>query len=112
MTTPSQSTLLDLVQTVSTCATSDVEVVATVAYLINSGRVRHLRGGADRPRHFDWCCSSLGNHHSTDSRQEVGLPAPQCDAPLEGPSKSPTEKDRERISERRTPCHSWIFTRV
>jgi len=39
MATPNRSTLLDVVQTVSTCATSDDEVVATVAYLINSGKV-------------------------------------------------------------------------
>ena len=39
MTTPIRSTLLDVVQTVCTCATSDDEVVATVAYLINSGKV-------------------------------------------------------------------------
>jgi hypothetical protein len=40
MTTPSRTTLLNLVQAVSECAASDDEVVATVAYLINSGRVR------------------------------------------------------------------------
>ena len=39
MTTPIRSTLLDVVQTVCTCATSDDEVVATVAYLINSSKV-------------------------------------------------------------------------
>src|SRR5215471_595413 len=33
-------TLLDLVQTISDYATSDAEVVATVAFLINSGTVR------------------------------------------------------------------------
>jgi hypothetical protein len=33
-------TLLDLIQTVSKCATSDRETLATVAYLINSGKVR------------------------------------------------------------------------
>jgi hypothetical protein len=36
--------LLDLVQTVSDVATSDDETLATVAYLINSGKVR-LCGG-------------------------------------------------------------------
>ena len=40
MATPSKYTLLDLVQTVSNFAISDDEVVATVAYLINSGKVR------------------------------------------------------------------------
>lgn len=35
-----QATLLDLVQTVSQFAKNDDEVVVTVAYLINSGRVR------------------------------------------------------------------------
>jgi hypothetical protein len=35
-----QTTLLDLVQSVSEFANSDEEVVVTVAYLINSGRVR------------------------------------------------------------------------
>jgi len=39
VTTPSQYTLLDLVQTVSAFATSDDEIVAVVAYLINSGQV-------------------------------------------------------------------------
>jgi|GEM_PF-1757326 len=39
MTTPSQSTLLDLVQAVNAYAESEEEVVATVAHLINSGRV-------------------------------------------------------------------------
>jgi hypothetical protein len=33
-------TLLDLVQAVSDYATSDDEIVATVAYLINSGKVQ------------------------------------------------------------------------
>jgi hypothetical protein len=37
--TPSKATLLDLIQAVSDYATSDAEVVTTVAYLINSGRV-------------------------------------------------------------------------
>jgi len=35
-----ECTLLDLIQTVSASARNDDEVVATVAYLINSGRVR------------------------------------------------------------------------
>jgi hypothetical protein len=39
MITPRQSTLLDLVQAINAFATSDAEVVATVAYLINSGKV-------------------------------------------------------------------------
>jgi hypothetical protein len=39
MATTRKSTLLDLVQAVSDYATSDDEVVATVAYLINSGKV-------------------------------------------------------------------------
>jgi hypothetical protein len=33
-------TLLDLVTAVADCATSEEEVVATVAHLVNSGRVR------------------------------------------------------------------------
>ena len=40
MTTPSQATLLDVVRAVSEYTTSDDEVVATVAFLINSGKVR------------------------------------------------------------------------
>jgi hypothetical protein len=40
MATPTTHTLLDLVQTVNHFAQSDNEVVATVAYLINSGKVR------------------------------------------------------------------------
>jgi hypothetical protein len=40
METPRKSTLLDMVQAVSDYATSDEEIVATVAYLINSGKVR------------------------------------------------------------------------
>jgi hypothetical protein len=43
MTTVHTSTLLDLVQAVSEFAVSDDEIVATVTYLVNSGRVR-LRG--------------------------------------------------------------------
>jgi len=39
VTTPSHYTLLDLVWTVSAFATSDEELVATVASLINSGQV-------------------------------------------------------------------------
>jgi hypothetical protein len=37
---PPSSTLLDLVQTVMTETENDTEVVATVVYLINSGKVR------------------------------------------------------------------------
>ena len=40
MATQRQSTLLDLIQSVSDSANNDDEIVATVAYLINSGRVR------------------------------------------------------------------------
>ena len=40
MATITQTTLLDLVQTVNAFAASEAEVVATVAYLINSGKVR------------------------------------------------------------------------
>ncbi len=39
MATPIKLTLIELVQTVSDYAISDNEVVATVAYLINSGKV-------------------------------------------------------------------------
>jgi hypothetical protein len=39
MTTPNRATLLDLVQTVSACVASDDEIVATVTYLVNSGKV-------------------------------------------------------------------------
>jgi hypothetical protein len=39
MMTPYKSTLLDLVQTINDYATSDDEVVATVSYLVNSGKV-------------------------------------------------------------------------
>lgn len=35
-----QTTLLDLVRTVNEFSTSEAETVATVAYLINSGKVR------------------------------------------------------------------------
>ena len=35
-----QLTMLDLVKAVSAAATTDTEVVATVAYLVNSGRVQ------------------------------------------------------------------------
>ena len=40
MTTQPTSTLLNLVRTVNTCTDNDQEVVATVTYLINSGKVR------------------------------------------------------------------------
>jgi len=39
MATPSKLTLLELVQIISDCTASEAETVATVAYLINSGRV-------------------------------------------------------------------------
>lgn len=39
MATPSKLTLLELVQIISDCTTSEAETVATVAYLVNSGRV-------------------------------------------------------------------------
>jgi hypothetical protein len=40
MATPRKTTFLDLVQAVSDYATSDAEIVATVVYLINSGKVQ------------------------------------------------------------------------
>ena len=40
METPTTTTLLDLIQTVGQYTTRDDEVVATIAYLINSGKVR------------------------------------------------------------------------
>lgn len=40
MATAHTSTLLDLVQAVSDFAANDEETVATVTYLVNSGRVR------------------------------------------------------------------------
>ena len=40
MATTTQLTMLDLVQAVSEYAQTDDEIVATVAYLINSGKVR------------------------------------------------------------------------
>jgi len=40
MTKPKECTLLELVQSVSSVAESDEEIVATVVHLINSGRVR------------------------------------------------------------------------
>ena len=39
MATPRKSTLLDLVRTLNAFAATEDEVVATVAYLINSGKV-------------------------------------------------------------------------
>lgn len=39
--------LIDLVQSISQCTESDDEVVATVAYLINSGKVQ-LQGKSSR----------------------------------------------------------------
>jgi hypothetical protein len=43
MPTVQESTLLELVQSVMNEAKSDEEVIATIVYLVNSGRVR-LRG--------------------------------------------------------------------
>jgi hypothetical protein len=40
MPTPQENTLLDLIQSIISEAKNDEEVVATVVYLINSGRVR------------------------------------------------------------------------
>ena len=39
MTMPYKATLLDLVQVINDYATNEYEVVATVAYLVNSGKV-------------------------------------------------------------------------
>jgi hypothetical protein len=48
---PLQLTLLDLVTAVSEVAASESEVVATVVYLVNSGRVQLC--GNFRGAHFD-----------------------------------------------------------
>ena len=40
MVTIIKTTLLDLVQAINDLAASDVETVATIAYLVNSGKVR------------------------------------------------------------------------
>jgi hypothetical protein len=40
MTTPVTTTLLDLISALQDCTPNDVEVVATIVFLINSGRVR------------------------------------------------------------------------
>jgi hypothetical protein len=45
--THEQVSLIDLVQSISQCTESDDEVVATVAYLINSGKVQ-LQGKSSR----------------------------------------------------------------
>jgi len=45
--THKQVSLIDLVQSISQCTESDDEVVATVAYLINSGKVQ-LHGKSSR----------------------------------------------------------------
>jgi len=44
-------TLLDLVTAVSECARSEAETIATVVYLVNSGRIRLC--GNFRGAHFD-----------------------------------------------------------
>ena len=40
MATITQTTLLDLVQAITDLSASDAETVATIAYLVNSGKVR------------------------------------------------------------------------
>lgn len=40
MATITQTTLLDLVHAVNTVSASDAETVATITYLVNSGKVR------------------------------------------------------------------------
>jgi hypothetical protein len=51
--TPTQSTLLDLVYSVSLFATTEAEVVATVAHLVNSGRVQLCGNFAGAKISFD-----------------------------------------------------------
>jgi hypothetical protein len=52
------STLLELVNAVSDCARTEAEVIATVVYLVNSGRVR-LCGNFAGAR-FDLDAGALG----------------------------------------------------
>ena len=54
-----KTTLLDLVQVVSNYATSDDEIVATVAYLINSGKVRLCGNFAGAKIHLSAPISAL-----------------------------------------------------
>ncbi len=53
-------TMLDLVRAVSECADSEAEVVATIAHLVNSGRVRlcgNFRGARiDLGAASEWGC--------------------------------------------------------
>ena len=51
--TPTQSTLLDLVYSVSLFAQTEAEVVATVAHLVNSGRVQLCGNFAGAKISFD-----------------------------------------------------------
>jgi hypothetical protein len=66
MATITKTTLLDLIRAVSDFSDSDAEIVATVAYLVNSGKVR-LCGN------FAGAKIAL----STDSRQNVNTTAPR-----------------------------------
>ena len=69
MATPRKATLLDLVQTVGSYATSDAEIVATVALSHQQRQgpaVRHLRGGEDQPVYSGLRCFALLNSAQTE----------------------------------------------
>src|SRR5712692_10522071 len=64
MATPRKATLLDLVQTVGSYATSDAEIVATVALSHQQRQgpaVQQLRWGEDRPICSGSDCSAIRN---------------------------------------------------
>lgn len=67
MATPRESTLLELVQSVMSEAQNDDEVVATIVYLINSGRVRLCGSFAGAkvalPRRMKWRSDSSFRAH-------------------------------------------------
>ena len=71
--TKTQSTLLDLVYSVSLFAQTEAEVVATVAHLINSGRVQLCGNFAGAKISFD-------SPHDVDpprTRPRITPPAPR-----------------------------------
>jgi hypothetical protein len=64
METPGKTTLLDLVQTLSDRATSDDEIVTTVAFLVNSGKV--LLCGTFAGMKIDLSASACGMLYGKD----------------------------------------------
>jgi hypothetical protein len=78
MNLPYRVTLLDLLQAVNECTTSDVETVAAVTYLINSGKVRLCGNFAGAWIDFSPSLGAVSQSaYSKNSRREIAGLLPQ-----------------------------------